>query len=128
MPPPSSGGLVIIQALKALEKILNGRNPKDLGRNSGAYLHMLAEVLKHGFADRAEYMGDLIFILYPFPNFYLNNVLIKSLLSLIIIELLPLKNTAPEYKLAQMEEPNHLNVIDAQECYRLNYYDQYRFW
>lgn len=58
MPPPSSGGLVIIQALRALEAILGSRDPSVLGRESGVYLHALTETLKHGFADRANYMGD----------------------------------------------------------------------
>lgn len=65
MPPPSSGGIVIVQALKSLERILEGKDPKSLGRESAVYLHALTEVLKHGFADRAEYMGDPDFTPVP---------------------------------------------------------------
>ncbi len=61
MPPPSSGGAVIVQVLQALE----GVELKALGHNSSAYLHRLAEALKHGFADRARVMGDPDFTPVP---------------------------------------------------------------
>lgn len=54
MPPPSSGGVVLLQALKVLE----AEDLPALGHNSGAYLHRLAETLQHAFADRARFMGD----------------------------------------------------------------------
>jgi len=54
MPPPSSGGVVILQALAVLE----GLPVAEYGHNSAEYLHLLVEVLKHGFADRAQHMGD----------------------------------------------------------------------
>ena len=54
MPPPSSGGVVILQALAVLE----GLPVANYGHNSAEYLHLLTEVLKHGFADRAQHMGD----------------------------------------------------------------------
>jgi gamma-glutamyltranspeptidase / glutathione hydrolase len=61
MPPPSSGGLVIMQALKVLEQ----SRFHALDHNSSTYLHRLIETLKHGFADRANHMGDPDF--YPIP-------------------------------------------------------------
>ena len=60
MPLPSSGGIVILQALGILEAYeaatdfqLEARPP-----GSSATVHVLAEVLKHAFADRARYLGD----------------------------------------------------------------------
>ncbi|HXI54653.1 MAG TPA: gamma-glutamyltransferase [Polyangia bacterium] len=63
MPPPSSGGTVLVETLG----ILSARFPDDaalvkLGRNSSAYLHVLAEAFKHGFADRARFLGDPDFV------------------------------------------------------------------
>jgi len=58
MPPPSSGGLVLLQALSVLEK----GSLKALGHNTTSYLHRLVEALKHGFADRARDMGDPDFV------------------------------------------------------------------
>lgn len=61
MSPPSSGGAVLVQVLRALEHL----DLKALGHNSSAYLHRLAEALKHAFADRARLMGDPDFAPVP---------------------------------------------------------------
>lgn len=61
MPPPSSGGVAIIESLNILTWLeknkLNGRL-ESLGHNSPKYLHLLTESLKHAFADRATWLGD----------------------------------------------------------------------
>lgn len=54
MPPPSSGGVALIQMLNVLE----GHRLSEIPHNSPTYLHLLAEVMKHAFADRAQYLGD----------------------------------------------------------------------
>lgn len=54
MPPPSSGGAVLLQALAVLE----GYDLPALGAGSSALWHLLAEVGQHAFADRARLMGD----------------------------------------------------------------------
>lgn len=61
MPPPSSGGAVLLQVLRVLE----ADDLAALGHNSSAYLHRLTEALKHGFADRARVMGDPDFTPVP---------------------------------------------------------------
>lgn len=58
MPPPSSGGVHIIQMLNMLEHY----PLREQGHNSAATLHQLSEVMKLAYADRAEYLGD--------PDFY----------------------------------------------------------
>src|SRR6185436_2138707 len=63
MPPPSSGGIVISEALGILSQRLP--DPAKVGRGSSAYLHLLAESLKHGFADRARLLGDADFVKVP---------------------------------------------------------------
>ncbi|MBK8479836.1 MAG: gamma-glutamyltransferase [Proteobacteria bacterium] len=60
-PPPSSGGTVILGALNVLQQ----RDLRGLGHNSAAYLHLLAETLKHTFADRARLLGDSDFVAVP---------------------------------------------------------------
>ncbi|MFA9273338.1 MAG: gamma-glutamyltransferase [Candidatus Aquirickettsiella gammari] len=61
MPPPSSGGVHIIQMLNMLEHFpLN-----KLGVNSAQTIHDMAEVMKLAYADRAEYLGDPDFIKVP---------------------------------------------------------------
>lgn len=53
-PPPSSGGVHILQILNLLET----EDLAALGHNSAAYLHLLAESMKLAYADRSEYLGD----------------------------------------------------------------------
>jgi gamma-glutamyltranspeptidase / glutathione hydrolase len=61
MPPPSSGGIVLAQLLRVLE----GYDLAALGHNSSDYIHLLAEAMKHAYADRAHHMGDPDFVEVP---------------------------------------------------------------
>ncbi len=54
MPPPSSGGVHIIQMLN----MLSAYDLKSDGHNSANYLHKLIEVMRRAFADRSKYLGD----------------------------------------------------------------------
>lgn len=63
MPPPSSGGIVLLETLNIMEGYNIGWNSTGFG--SSKYVHLLTEALKHTFADRAEYMGDPDFIKIP---------------------------------------------------------------
>ncbi len=54
MPPPSSGGVHLVQMLNMLE----GWDLEPLGHNSAAYSHRLAETMRRAYADRSEYLGD----------------------------------------------------------------------
>jgi gamma-glutamyltranspeptidase / glutathione hydrolase len=55
-PPPSSGGIALLQllAMKADDAALF----KGVGLNSAQYIHLVSEIEKRVFADRAEYLGD----------------------------------------------------------------------
>jgi gamma-glutamyltranspeptidase/glutathione hydrolase len=61
MPPPSSGGAHLIQMLNMLEHYDLSKMP----HNSSDHIHLLTEVMKRAFADRAEYMGDADFVKVP---------------------------------------------------------------
>ena len=67
MPPPSSGGIHVIQMLNVLENF----DLRKLGHNSKEYINVLSEVMKYAYADRSKHLGD--------PDFY--NVPIKKLSS-----------------------------------------------
>jgi len=54
MPPPSSGGVHVVQMLNILE----GYDLKAMGHNSAQYIHTLTETMKHVYADRSKYLGD----------------------------------------------------------------------
>jgi len=61
MPPPSSGGIHIVQILNTLEGLPIG----FLGHNSADSIHMMAETMKVAYADRSEYLGDPDFVDVP---------------------------------------------------------------
>lgn len=61
MPPPSSGGIHIVQILNILE----GYPLKDYGQNSAQTIHLMSEAMQLAYADRAEYLGDADFIDVP---------------------------------------------------------------
>ena len=61
MPPPSSGGAVLLQVLA----VLDGYALDTLGHGSSAYDHLLAEAFQHAYADRAAFMGDPAFTEVP---------------------------------------------------------------
>ncbi|MBY0532373.1 MAG: gamma-glutamyltransferase [Xanthobacteraceae bacterium] len=60
MPPPSSGGALLVQLLNILE----GYELKD-GPNAPRTLHLMVEAMKRAYADRAEFFGDPAFVNVP---------------------------------------------------------------
>jgi gamma-glutamyltranspeptidase/glutathione hydrolase len=58
MPPPSSGGLGVIQMLGLLERFPLGDAAQGYGFGSPATLHVMIEAMRLAFADRAVWMGD----------------------------------------------------------------------
>ena len=54
MPPPSSGGIALVQMLDAVEPF----DVAGLGFNSSATVHLMGEAMRRAFADRAVYLGD----------------------------------------------------------------------
>ena len=61
MPPPSSGGIALIEALNVFENF----DFSEDEWNSGNYVHTMTEILRRVYADRSEYLGDSDF--YPVP-------------------------------------------------------------
>ncbi|WP_282131217.1 gamma-glutamyltransferase [Pseudoalteromonas aliena] len=106
-PPPSSGGIAILQWLKMyeLKKPNNG-----LAHNSTQYVHLLAEIGKRVFADRAEYLGD--------PDFF--NVPVTALTDINYlknrsgdISLTAISNTESiKPGLKESEQTTHFSIVD----------------
>ena len=61
MPPPSSGGVHIVQLLNILE----GYDLKKSGANSAQTIHLMTEAMKLAYADREKYLGDPDFVKNP---------------------------------------------------------------
>ena len=108
-PPPSSGGIALIQLL--LMKAHLNYEFEGLYHNSAEYIHLLAEIKKRVYADRAEYLGD--------PDFF--DVPVESLIDAAYIEkraeqVDPIRiSPTPDIKpgLAESEQTTHFSIIDV---------------
>jgi gamma-glutamyltranspeptidase/glutathione hydrolase len=60
-PPPSSGGICLVEMLNTLENF----DLKKQGRYTPATLHLLAETMRRAYCDRARYLGDGDFVKIP---------------------------------------------------------------
>lgn len=61
MPPPSSGGIALVQLLQSVEEF-----PIDnMGHNTAPTVHLMVEAERRVYADRAKHLGDIDF--YPVP-------------------------------------------------------------
>ena len=61
MPPPSSGGIALLQMFAMLEPF----DVRALGSNSAVKYHLFHEVMRRAFRDRAAYLGDPDFVPVP---------------------------------------------------------------
>ncbi|HEY2865687.1 MAG TPA: gamma-glutamyltransferase [Pyrinomonadaceae bacterium] len=61
MPPPSSGGAILLEILNILE----GYDLRGMGYDSSAKYQVMTEAMRRAFADRAEFMGDADFVDVP---------------------------------------------------------------
>jgi len=61
MPPSSSGGIIIVQLLKGT----HAYDMQSLGHNTAESIHLMTELQRRAYADRAEHMGDLAYYDVP---------------------------------------------------------------
>jgi gamma-glutamyltranspeptidase / glutathione hydrolase len=64
MPPPSSGGVAMIEMLNILERY----DLKSMGAGSSQAIHVMVEAMRRAFADRAQFLGDPDFVKVPVPG------------------------------------------------------------
>jgi gamma-glutamyltranspeptidase/glutathione hydrolase len=118
IPPPSAGGVILIQALGILADRLQSADLVSAGPHGPEYLHVLVEALKHGFADRSRLLGDPAFVEIP-----LSSLLDQQYLRELAARIRPDRTLAPEdYGMRVKTEGSpardagtaHLSVIDAE--------------
>src|SRR5919107_155556 len=110
MPPPSSGGAVLIQMLNILE----GFDLQKLEASSSDRYHLMAEAMRRAFADRAEYMGDSDFVKVPIPGL-IDKAYAATLRATINTER---ASTSTEVRAGrpagyESDETTHFTVVDA---------------
>ncbi len=110
-PPPSSGGVHILQILNILEQ----DDLAGMGHNSAAYLHLLAESMKLAYADRSQYLADPDFV--PVPVAELTAKAYAARLRKLIdpARATPAARIAPGSELhAESTETTHYSIADRQ--------------
>ena len=106
-PPPSSGGIAILQWLKMYEL----QKPKvGLAHNSTQYVHLLSEIGKRVFADRAEYLGDPDFFDVPVKALTNINYLKGRSDGISLTAISTTENIKPGLK--ESEQTTHFSIID----------------
>jgi gamma-glutamyltranspeptidase/glutathione hydrolase len=110
MPPPSSGGIALVEMLNILE----GYDLKGLGYQSADYVHVLTEAMRRAFADRAEFLGDPDFN----PNLPLTKLTSKeyaqSLRETIAMERASISDSSKFGQLYEGNSTTHLSVVDKE--------------
>jgi gamma-glutamyltranspeptidase/glutathione hydrolase len=107
-PPPSSGGIAIIQWLKMYD--LMTRDQEKLTHNSAAYMHLLAEIGKRVFADRAEYLGDPDFVKVPVDSLITDEYIAMRSQTVLKDGISVTELVKPGLK--ESEETTHFSVMD----------------
>ena len=110
-PPPSSGGVALIQMLGLLE----GTGYEKPGFGSAATMHYMAEVMRRSFADRNAYLGDPDFVKNPIAGLLDKAYIAKRRSSIDLMKATPSNAlgaglTAPP----ESTETTHFNVVDAE--------------
>ncbi|MGL4549929.1 MAG: gamma-glutamyltransferase [Gemmataceae bacterium] len=106
-PPPSSGGIALVQTLNILENF----DLRADGRLSARSLHRTAEAMKRAYADRARHLGDADFVTVP-PHLTTKEYA-KKLAATIGDRATPAAAVAPEIVLTE-EKPSttHYSALD----------------
>jgi gamma-glutamyltranspeptidase / glutathione hydrolase len=118
VPPPSAGGVILVQALGIIADRMHRSDLVSAGPRGGDYLHVIIEALKHGFADRSRYLGDPAFVDVPLATL-LNEKYLHELAARIRPDgVLPSEDYGlsgtPAGPPARDAGTAHLSVIDAE--------------
>ena len=106
-PPPSSGGFAVIQLLKMKEYL--DKNFEGLEVNSAQYIHLIAEMEKRVFADRAEYFGDPDFVDIPIDELISESYIKKRANEVNINSISELQHAKPGF---DSPSTTHFSVVD----------------
>jgi gamma-glutamyltranspeptidase/glutathione hydrolase len=111
MPPSSSGGAALLEMLNMLERY----NLTAFGHNSADEIHLLVEVMRRAFADRARYMGDADFAKVPVAGLISKEYAARLSQSIDLKRATPSSSIQPgrpaEY---EPSETTHFTIVDGE--------------
>ena len=109
MPPPSSGGIALIEMLNLLEPISLG----TFGFQSADHIHAMIEAMKRAFADRANLLGDTDFVKVPVEQLiskeYASKQKINMQKAVPSVEIQPSK-----FEFQESPSTTHFSIIDSE--------------
>lgn len=111
MPPPSSGGLCLLQLLKSVEPYPIA----EWGLNTARTAHLMVEAERRVFADRSKYMADPDFYEVPMANLLDDQYITERMSTFDEKAATPSSSIAPgSIQGYESEETTHFSIVDPQ--------------
>jgi gamma-glutamyltranspeptidase/glutathione hydrolase len=107
---PSGGGTVLTEMLNILE----GYNLKDVGHNTVQYIHILSEVMRQAYLDRARYLGDIDFNSNVPLDMLYSKEYASKLRNMIRMDKASNSKIEDAEQLPEGSHTTHLSVIDSE--------------
>jgi gamma-glutamyltranspeptidase/glutathione hydrolase len=122
MPEPSSGGVVLLEALNILE----GFPMAEMKQGSAPSLHLLIEAMKRAYADRARYLGDPAFVKAPIATLISKDYAAKLRAGINPDRATPWNDVTSASPLHEGDNTTHFSVVDdkgnaVSNTYTLNF-------
>ncbi|HEY2067245.1 MAG TPA: gamma-glutamyltransferase [Gemmatimonadaceae bacterium] len=108
MPPPSSGGVALVEMLNILE----GYDLAAMGHNTAPYVHHVAESMRRAFLDRARYLGDPDFATVPLQRLT-DKAYAAELRKTILPDRATPSSAAQIAQRSESDQTTHYSVVDA---------------
>lgn len=108
MPPPSSGGIALLQMLYMLQKL----GIKKYPLLSPSFISLVTEVERLAYADRSQYLGDPDFIQIPVQDLLSTQYLKKRMKSLKPLKKRSSSDVKPGIVITESEQTTHYSIVD----------------
>ncbi len=112
MPPPSSGGVAMLQILGILDRRLD--QTAHAAPTGTAYVHLVTEAMKHAFADRATWLADGAFIDVPVDRLLDGDYLDGRAASISLSGTRPIRQYGTHTPPVDDGGTSHFSIIDGQ--------------
>lgn len=109
VPPPSSGGIIVMQLLGMIEPY----QLRNQGFNSPATIHLIVEAERRAFADRAEFLGDPDFMKVPVSSLFDRNYLHERMVDFDPKKATSSEKIKPGSPSMESDQTTHYSVVDA---------------
>lgn len=109
MPPPSSGGIALLQLLKSVEKYPLSR----WGYNRDSTVQLMVEAERRVYADRSKYLGDPDFYKVPMDSLLNNNYINSRMSSFTWAQATPSSSIQPgSFAGYESDQTTHYSIVD----------------